>query len=231
MDYAFQPAPIVTVPVVGEATLFSVHRVYCIGRNYVDHAKEMGAIDREEPFFFCKPADALLCVPPGQVGDMPYPTQTNNLHYEIEWVVAIGKAGKAIPVAMANDHVWGYALGLDMTRRDLQAEAKKLGRPWEASKAFDYSAPLGPIYPRHRVGILEKGDIQLTVNGTLKQQGDISQLIWNVPQIIATLSMFFELQAGDLIFTGTPAGVGPVVKSDHLVGSIAGLGELQVRIV
>jgi fumarylpyruvate hydrolase len=231
MDYVLPPQPAVAVPVAGSAALFPVRRVYCVGRNYAEHAKEMGFTGREDPFFFCKPADAVISVRDGETGKMPYPSKTSNLHYEMELVVAIGKAGKDIPVEKANEHIYGYALGLDMTRRDLQGEAKKQGRPWEVGKAFDQSAPLGPIHPVSKTGIMEKADIWLDVNGTRKQGSNISELIWNIPESIAYLSGLFELQPGDLIFTGTPEGVGPVVKNDLMVGGVAGLGELRVQVV
>ncbi|MFC4274668.1 fumarylacetoacetate hydrolase family protein [Achromobacter aloeverae] len=231
MDYVLPPLPVTAVPVAGSAALFPVRRVFCVGRNYAEHAKEMGFTGREDPFFFCKPADAIVAVADGETGKLPYPSKTSNLHYEMELVVAIGKAGKDIPVDQANDHVWGYALGLDMTRRDLQGEAKKQGRPWEVGKAFDKSAPLGPIHPRSVTGVLDKGEIWLDVNGARKQESDLSSMIWNIPESIAYLSGLFELQPGDLIFTGTPEGVGAVVKGDQLVGGVAGLGELRVEIV
>ncbi|ARP87133.1 fumarylacetoacetate hydrolase family protein [Bordetella genomosp. 9] len=231
MDYVLPPQPVAAVPVAGSAALFPVRRVYCVGRNYAEHAKEMGFTGREDPFFFCKPADAIIPVREGETGRMPYPSKTSNLHYEMELVVAIGKGGKDIPVEKANEHIWGYALGLDMTRRDLQGEAKKLGRPWEVGKAFDKSAPLGPIHPVSATGILEKADIWLDVNGVRKQGSNISELIWNIPESISYLSGLFELQPGDLIFTGTPEGVGPVVKNDLMVGGVAGLGELRVQVV
>lgn len=231
MSFVFPPAPPAAVPVVGGTSLFPVRRVYCVGRNYAEHAKEMGFTGREDPFFFCKPADALLPIASNATGDMPYPPKTANLHYEMELVVVLSKGGKDIPVAQANDHVWGYALGLDMTRRDLQNEAKKQGRPWEVGKAFDLSAPIGPIHPRSVVGTLDKGAIWLDVNGERKQSSDLSQMIWNIPESIAYLSSLFELQAGDIIFTGTPEGVGAVVKNDVITGGVEGLGELRVRIV
>jgi fumarylpyruvate hydrolase len=231
MDYVLPPSPTAAVPVVGTAARFPVRRVYCVGRNYAEHAKEMGFTGREDPFFFCKPADAIIAVADGETGKMPYPSKTSNLHYEMELVVAIGKGGKDIPVETANDHIWGYALGLDMTRRDLQGEAKKLGRPWEVGKAFDQSAPLGPIHPRTATGIIDKGEIWLDVNGTRKQKSNLTELIWNIPESISYLSGLFELQPGDLIFTGTPEGVGAVVKNDLMVGGVAGLGELRVQLV
>lgn len=230
MDYVFPPLPPVAVPVVGSDALFPVRRIYCVGRNYAEHAKEMGFTGREDPFFFSKPNDAIVTIADGETGSTPYPPKTSNLHYEMELVVVLGKGGKDIPVDQANDYVWGYALGLDMTRRDLQGEAKKQGRPWEVGKAYDLSAPIGPIHPRSAVGTLEKGAIWLDVNGQRKQSSDISQMIWNIPESISYLSGLFELKAGDLIFTGTPEGVGAVVQGDELVGSVEGLGELRVRI-
>lgn len=230
-DYVVTPPAIVGLPVVGTSNLFPVRRVYCVGRNYAEHAKEMGFTGREDPFFFCKPADALISVPPGRAATMPYPSKTSNLHYEMELVVAIGKGGSNIPVEKANDCIFGYALGLDMTRRDLQNESKKQGRPWETGKGFDHSGPIGPIHPRSSTGDLSKGTISLEVNGTQKQISDLSQMIWNVPESISYLSGLFELAPGDLIFTGTPEGVGAVVKGDKLVGKIEGLGEFEVHIV
>jgi len=230
MDYVFPPSPPVGLPVAGSSALFPARRVYCVGRNYAEHAKEMGFTGREDPFFFCKPADAIVPVADGQAGSIPYPSKTGNLHYEMELVVVLAKGGKDIPVEQANDCIWGYALGLDMTRRDLQGEAKKQGRPWEVGKAFDFSAPLGPIHPRSTVGTLERGAIWLDVNGQRKQSSDISQMIWNIPESISYLSGLFELKAGDLIFTGTPEGVGAVVQGDVMTGGVEGLGELRVRI-
>jgi fumarylpyruvate hydrolase len=232
MTYVFAPAPVAAVPVEGSNEQFPVRRIYCVGRNYEAHAREMGHDpDREPPFFFGKPADAVLYVAPGATGEFPYPTKTENLHYEMELVAAIGKQGKNIPADQALDYVYGYALGLDMTRRDLQAEAKKLGRPWDTAKGFDHSAPLGPIHPVSKVGHLEKSAIWLTVNGEEKQRSDISQLIWSVGETIAYLSTLFELFPGDLIFTGTPEGVGAVVKGDVLKGGVEGIGEFSVRVV
>lgn len=222
--------PVAAIPVAGSDAVFPVRRVYCVGRNYAEHAKEMGFTGREDPFFFNKPADALLNVADGQVGLMPYPPKTANLHYEIELVVALDKGGRDLTVEQAAACVWGYGIGLDMTRRDLQGEAKKQGRPWEVGKAFDQSAPVGPLYPREQVGTLDSGAISLSVNGAVKQSSDLSQMIWNVAESIAYLSGLFELKAGDIIFTGTPEGVGPVVKGDTMVGAIAGLGELHVKI-
>jgi len=232
MSFVFDPAAPVAVPVAGSADRFPVRRVYCVGRNYAAHAREMGFDpDREPPFFFCKPADAVVPVAPDTTLPLPYPPETANLHYEIELVAAIGQGGANIAVEAALQHVWGYAVGLDMTRRDLQGEMKKQGRPWEVGKAFDLSAPLGPIHPRSVVGTLDKGAIWLDVNGQRKQASDISQMIWNVPESIAYLSTLFELQPGDIIFTGTPEGVGAVVQGDVITGGVEGLGELRVQIV
>ena len=232
MTYVFDPAPVVSVPVAGADTRFPVRRIYCVGRNYEAHAREMGHDpDREPPFFFAKPADAIVYVAPGETGDFPYPSQSKNVHFEMEMVAAIGKGGKDIPAASALDHVYGYALGLDMTRRDLQGAAKKLGRPWDTGKGFDHSAPIGPIHPVSQVGHIGSGAIWLTVNGEEKQRSDISQLIWPVADTIAFLSTLFELQPGDLIYTGTPEGVGAIVKGDVMRGGVDGLGEFAVRVV
>ncbi|GAB2891272.1 fumarylacetoacetate hydrolase family protein [Paralcaligenes sp. KSB-10] len=230
MDYIVPVQPIAAIPVAGAAAQFPVRRVYCVGRNYAEHAKEMGFTGREDPFFFCKPADALICVADGQTGTMPYPSKTSNLHYEIELVVALDKGGRDLSLEEAANCVWGYAIGLDMTRRDLQGEAKKQGRPWEVGKAFDQSAPVGPLHPRSKVGTLDKGAISLSVNGATKQSSDLSSMIWNVAESLSYLSGLFELKAGDIIFTGTPEGVGPVVAGDTMVGAIAGLGELKVAV-
>lgn len=232
MSFVFDPAAPIAVPVAGSQDSFPVRRVYCVGRNYAAHAREMGFDpDREPPFFFCKPADAVVPVAEGSTLSLPYPSETANLHYEIELVAAIGKGGANIAVDDALQHVWGYAVGLDMTRRDLQGEMKKQGRPWEIGKAFDLSAPLGPIHPRSVVGTLEKGAIWLDVNGQRKQSSDISQMLWNIPESISYLSGLFELQPGDLIFTGTPEGVGAVLQGDVITGGVEGLGELRVQIV
>ena len=232
MSYVFAPAPVVAVPVVGSSDQFAVRRIYCVGRNYEAHAREMGHDpDREPPFFCSKPADAVVYVAPGETGEFAYPPLSKNVHFEMELVAAIGKAGKDIPVEQALEHVYGYALGLDMTRRDLQAEAKKLGRPWDTAKGFDHSAPLGPIHPVSKVGQVGKGAIWLTVNGAEKQRSDVSQLIWSVAETVAYLSTLFELHPGDLIFTGTPEGVGAVVKGDTMKGGVDGLGEFSVRVV
>lgn len=231
MDYVFTPPAQMSIPVVGSDQRFPLRRIYCVGRNYAEHAKEMGFTGREDPFFFCKPADAAVPVASGETGEIAYPPKTSNLHYEMELVVVIGKGGRDIPVELAQDHIWGYALGLDMTRRDLQGEAKKQGRPWETGKAFDQSAPIGPVHPRSKVGTIDKGAIWLDVDGQRKQSSDLSQLIWSIPESIAYLSGLFELQPGDAIFTGTPEGVGAVVKGNVMTGGVDGLGELSVRIV
>ncbi len=219
-----------TVPVAGGG-LFPVHRIYCVGRNYAEHAQEMGFTGREPPFFFLKPADAVLPVAHGTVGEMAYPPLTANLHHEIELVVAIGTGGRNIAAVDAARHIWGYAIGLDMTRRDLQNDMKKQGRPWCIGKAFDGSAPISPLHAIGQTGALTSGAITLSVNGVLRQTGDLADLIWTVAETIETLSKAWALQPGDLIFTGTPAGVGAVVAGDLIDGRIAGLGRLQVRVV
>lgn len=231
MQFAFPPAAAAAVPVAGRDTQFPVHRIYCVGRNYVEHAKEMGHSGREAPFFFMKPADAVLPVPHGAVGEMPYPPMTEDLQHELELVVAIGKAGADIAAADALQHVWGYAVGLDMTRRDLQGEAKKLGRPWCTGKGFDHSAPIAPIHPVTDTGFLSQGTIELHVNGETRQKSDINKLIWNVAETIEHLSRYYTLQPGDLIFTGTPEGVAAVRRGDLLEGAIDGVGKLRVRMV
>ena len=231
MSYAFEPTPVVSVPVVGRCERFPVHRIYCVGRNYEEHAKEMGFTGREPPFFFLKPADALVVVNTGETGHMPYPSLTQNLHHEIELVVAIGKGGKNIKAADALNHIYGYAVGLDMTRRDLQNDMKKQGRPWCIGKGFEHSAPIGPITPAAEAGDVEHAEIYVQVNGEDRQRSHVSQLIWNIAETIEHLSAAWDLQAGDLIYTGTPAGVGAVVAGDTMVGAVAGLGELKVQII
>ncbi|QIL80070.1 fumarylacetoacetate hydrolase family protein [Diaphorobacter sp. HDW4A] len=231
MSYVFPPAPITTVPVVGSDNLFPVHRIYCVGRNYAEHAKEMGFTGREAPFFFMKPADAVLVVSDGATGEMPYPTLTQDLHHEIELVVALGKGGKNIKAADAFEHIFGYAVGLDMTRRDLQAEAKKQGRPWEIGKGFDHSAPMTPIVPTAQAGDIHNAAIWLNVNGAKRQSSEVTKLIWSVAETIEVLSQAWELQAGDLIFSGTPEGVAAVLKGDLLEGGVQGLPALKVKLV
>ena len=232
MNPVFPPPAVVAVPIAGTDLVFPVHRIYCVGRNYAAHAREMGADPtREPPFFFCKPADAIVNVAPGTIGAFPYPSETKNCHYEMELVVAIGKGGRDIAPEQALDHVYGYALGLDMTRRDLQTRMKESGKPWDIGKGFDHAAPIGPIHRAADVGHLAKGAIWLELNGVPKQKGDLSDLIWSVADTVAYLSKFFELAPGDLIYTGTPEGVGAVVKGDRMRGGIDGLGEFTVEVV
>ena len=230
MSYVFNPAPTVSVPVLGTPARFPVHRIYCVGRNYVEHAKEMGGTGREAPFFFMKPADAVLVAEPGTTAVMPYPTLTSNLHHEIELVVAIGVGGANISAADASTHIYGYAVGLDMTRRDLQNDMKKQGRPWSIGKGFDHSAPIGAITPAAQVPHIGSAGIYLQVNEQDRQRSSIDKLIWNIAETIEQLSAAWALQPGDLIFTGTPEGVGAVVRGDTMVGGISGLQTLQVRV-
>ena len=219
------PQPILAA--VSDGRLFPVRRLFCIGRNYAAHAREMGKDpDREAPFFFTKWAETV--VPCGST--IAYPGETENFHYEAELVVAIGKAGRAILPADALSHVFGYATGLDMTRRDLQSEAKDMGRPWDIAKNVEQSAPLGIIHPASETGSLASGSITLAVNGAMKQHGDLAHMIWDVPEVVAYISRFYRLEPGDLIYTGTPAGVGPVVTGDEIVVSIAGLSDLTIGI-
>ncbi|CAB3680285.1 MULTISPECIES: fumarylacetoacetate hydrolase family protein [Achromobacter] len=232
MSFVFDPAAPIAVPVAGSQDSFPVRRVYCVGRNYAAHAREMGFDpDREPPFFFCKPADAVVPVAEGSTLSLPYPSETANLHYEIELVAAIGKGGANIAVDDALQHVWGYAVGLDMTRRDLQMKMREAGRPWELGKAFDLSAPIGPLHPAGAVKNIDQAAIWLQVNGADKQRSDIGKLIWSVAETVAYLSKYFRLEAGDLIYTGTPEGVGPVVRGDKMVGGVDGLGTLSVQMV
>lgn len=231
MSYVFPPAPAPSVPVVGTEAQFPVHRIYCVGRNYEEHAKEMGFTGREPPFFFMKPADAIVVAPPGATTPLPYPSLTTNLHHEIELVVAIGKGGKNIAAADALSHIYGYAVGLDMTRRDLQNDMKKQGRPWSIGKGFDHSAPIGPITPAAQAGDVGKAGIWLQVNGVDRQRSTIAQLIWNIAETIEHLSAAWELQPGDLIYTGTPEGVGAVVTGDVLEGGVDGLGSIRLKLV
>ena len=224
MKYLFEPKAVTAVPIVGRDEAFPVRRVYCVGRNYAAHAREMG---KDPPFFFMKPADAV--VPGG--GGIHYPPGTSNYHHELELVVALHEGGRNISVERALDHVYGYAIGLDMTRRDLQLAARDLGRPWDFGKAFDESAPMTPIYPAATHGHRLKGKIELAVNGTVRQSADISDLIWSVPETISFLSNYCLLAPGDLIFTGTPAGVAAVVSGDKLIGKIEGMADLEVSIL
>ncbi|MFH1796806.1 MAG: fumarylacetoacetate hydrolase family protein [Pseudomonadota bacterium] len=226
-DFVFPSAPQATVP-VDDGRLFPVRRIFCVGRNYAAHALEMGgAPDREPPFFFTKPADAVVT---GGAG-VPYPTATNDLHHEMELVIAIGRGGADIAEADALGHVFGYAAGIDLTRRDLQDEAKKTRRPWDMSKGFDHSAPVGAIAPASRIGHPAKGAIALTVDGAQRQSSDISLMIWSVPEIVAYLSRLVRLEPGDLIFTGTPEGVGAVTVGETMQGKIEGVGTVTAKIV
>lgn len=225
-DFLFEPHAPVSIP-IARGGLFAVRRVYCVGRNYEEHIREMGNDTRDPPFFFAKPADAVVV---GGVS-IPYPPKTEDFQHEIELVVAIGKDGSDIAVGDALSHVYGYAAGLDMTRRDIQAVAKKGGRPWEMSKAFDFSAPIGTIEPAEAIGHPDKGAIRFTVNGDVRQTGDLSEQIWSVAESIAYLSQFVMLKAGDLIMTGTPAGVSAVHRGDVLEGSIEGVGTVKTTII
>lgn len=227
MGFAVPPAPQVVIPVVDSTVGFPVRRVYCVGQNYALHVAEMGGDGREPPFFFGKPADAL--VPGG--GDVAYPPRTGNLQHEVELVVALAKGGSDIPAEQALDHVFGYAVGIDLTRRDLQAQAKEKGRPWDMSKGFDQSGPLSALLPAAVSAHPCSGRIWLTVNGAIKQDGDLGQMTWNVAEIIANLSTYVALAAGDVIFTGTPAGVSTIVRGDLLECAIDGVGKLAVRLV
>jgi fumarylpyruvate hydrolase len=222
--YAIGAPPVTTVEVAGTDAVFPVARVYCVGRNYAEHSREMGHDpDREPPFFFMKPADAV--VPPGR---LPFPGRTQELHHEVELVVALGEGGSDIPEERALDHVFGYAVGLDMTRRDLQAAAKEARRPWDMAKGFDQSAPTGPIRPAAEIGHPARGAVWLRINGQPRQEGDLAQQIWSVPETISYLSTLVTLRPGDLIMTGTPKGVGPVEPGDRLEGHIDGVGDLSV---
>jgi fumarylpyruvate hydrolase len=230
MSYVFTPPAVASLPVVGRGERFPIHRIYCVGRNYEDHAKEMGFTGREPPFFFLKPADTALPVEAGSTAQMAYPTLTQNLHHEIELVVAIGKAGKNIKAADALQYIYGYAVGLDMTRRDLQNDMKKQGRPWCIGKGFEQSAPIGSVTPADQAGDIGNAEISLQVNGTDRQRSHINKLIWNIAETIEHLSAAWELQPGDLIMTGTPEGVAAVVKGDVLEGAVAGLTPIKVQI-
>ena len=226
MTYAFTPVPQPTLPIKGSDKLFPIHRIYCVGRNYAEHTKEMGGDTKDPPFFFQKNADNVVTG-----GEFPYPPATQNVHFEIELVVALKSGGVNIKAADALAHVFGYAVGIDMTRRDLQDAAKKLARPWEVAKAFEASAPCTALVPAQHVESPSKGAIWLEVNGQRKQTGDLTQMIWDVPHQIEFLSGLFELKAGDLIFTGTPSGVGAIKKGDRMKGHIDGVGDLDVLVV
>ncbi|MGP1683381.1 MAG: fumarylacetoacetate hydrolase family protein [Giesbergeria sp.] len=230
MSYVFPPLPVTSVPVLGSDARFPVHRIYCVGRNYEEHAKEMGFTGREPPFFFLKPADAVLLAAGEAPTVLPYPSLTHNLHHEIELVVAIGKGGRNISSFDAASHIFGYAVGLDMTRRDLQGEMKKQGRPWCIGKGFDASAPITPITPAAQASDISHAGIWLQVNGTDRQRSNVAQLIWKVDEVIEHLSKAWELMPGDLIYTGTPAGVGAVERGDLLEGGVDGLAPLRLRV-
>lgn len=225
--YVFKPASVPTLPVVDGQGLFPVHRIYCVGRNFADHAVEMGHDpDKEPPFFFQKNPDTLVL----SGTDFPYPPETSDVHHEVELVVALKSGGDNIPLDKALDCVYGYAVGLDMTRRDLQGEAKKLGRPWETGKAFENSAPCGPLHPVEKAGHPAEGAIWLKVNGETRQSGDLNQMIWKVPEMISYLSRLFTLKPGDLIFAGTPAGVGAIVRGDEMVAHVDGVDEVTFKV-
>lgn len=227
MDYVFPPRSPPTLAVAGREQVFPVHRIYCIGRNYAAHAREMGHDpEREPPFFFQKAADDLATA-----GVMNYPSESREVHFEIEMVAALGQGGHRIATAQALDKVFGYGVGLDMTRRDLQGEAKKLGRPWDTGKSFPHAAPCSDLVCVSETGHPSSGAITLDVNGVRRQTGDLNQMIWSVAEQISELSRFFVLQPGDLIFTGTPAGVGPVQRGDRMIGEVAGVGRLEVKVV
>ena len=228
MSFVYTPQATPSVEVQGRSERYAVHRIYCVGRNYAAHVREMGGDPtREPPFFFSKPADAIVA----NGIAVPYPGRTSNLHHEIELVVAIGVAGQNVAVDAALDHVFGYAVGNDLTRRDLQAKARDSGKPWDVAKGFDHSAPVTAIYPASTVGHFSRGAIWLNVNGKPRQRADLSEMIWSVSEIIAELSTFYALAPGDLIFTGTPAGVGALERGDEIVGGIDGLSELRTRII
>lgn len=226
MDYIFPPAPQPCVVIAGSAARLPVRRIFCVGRNYAEHAREMGNDEREPPFFFTKPADAVV----DDGANIPFPPGTDNLHHEGELVLAIGSGGTNIPVAQALNHIWGYAAGNDLTRRDMQAVAKKMARPWDMAKGFDWSAPCGPVHPVTVLGHISAGSIRVLVNGEIRQNADLADMIWSPGEVIACLSALVTLAPGDLIFTGTPAGVGPLVRGDSVVVNIAGLAPVSTTI-
>jgi fumarylpyruvate hydrolase len=230
--YAFSPSPMPILPVEGLDEFFPARHVWCVGRNYADHAREMGSDPvRESPFFFSKPADALVPVVPNAAAQIHYPRRTENFQHEVELVVALNRGGSNIAPERAREHIYGYAIGIDLTRRDVQLALRDKGRPWEMGKAFDHSAPVGPVHPAVLIGHPDHGAIWLEVNGERRQQGDVAQMIWSVPEIIAELSSYVDLCAGDLIFTGTPAGVGPLRVGDSIRAGIAGLSEIALGVV
>ena len=233
MTYAFTPTPTVGLPITGSADLFPVRRVYCVGRNYAAHAREMGFDpDREPPFFFCKPNDNASVVPvaTGTIATIAYPPLTSNYHFEAELVVCIGRGGANIAIDDATKHIFGYAVGLDMTRRDLQMKMRESGRPWEIGKAFDYSAPVGPVKRIADIGEISTSAIELSVDGATKQKSDITHLIWSVNEVIANLSTLFTLEPGDLIFSGTPEGVGAVQRGQTMHVSVEKLDSITVQV-
>ena len=231
MSYAFPLWNIPAIPVAGRSDQFPVRHIYCVGRNYAEHAKEMGGDStKEPPFFFTKPADAIVPVTPPEVGSVRYPSSTKNYQHELELVVAIGSIGTKVAPENALALVYGYAVGLDMTRRDLQNQMREIKRPWDIGKSFAEAAPVGPVYPVAQVGHPSRGRIALDVNGQPRQRGDLSDMIWDVPHVLSFLSQYYELLPGDLVFTGTPSGVAAVVPGDELIGRVEGLGTLSIRI-
>lgn len=229
-QWVFQPESASALSVAGSDTLFPVRRVYCVGRNYAEHAQEMGESGREAPFFFTKPANSIVSIPENREGLVSYPARTEDLHHEVELVVALSSGGVNLSLEQATEAIWGYAVGVDLTRRDLQAQAKEKGRPWDVAKGFDQAAPIGSLYPRGATGSLDKGQVFLDVNGVRRQQGDLADMIWSAAECIVELSTYFELKAGDLLMTGTPAGVGALQKGDHVLASIERVGQLSFRI-
>ena len=225
-NYVISPPAAPSLPVAGSSKLFPVRRVWCVGRNYLEHIREMGNDEREPPFFFAKPSDALV----RDSATIPYPSLTKDLHFEVELVVALQSGGRNIPTGQANDCIWGYGVGIDLTRRDLQIASRNIKQPWEIGKFFDNSAPCSALRPASEIGHPSKGRITLRVNGKLRQEGDLAQMIWNVPETISKLSEMVELAAGDVIFTGTPSGVGPVVEGEKMECEVEGVGRLSITI-
>lgn len=231
MSWLFPPPPPASLAIAGRADRYPVRRIWCVGRNYANHVREMGGDpQRDPPFFFAKPADALLEVAAGEVGTLPYPPQTSDFHHEVELVLALGRGGRDLSLAQAEQALFAATVGLDMTRRDVQARARKLGQPWEMAKGFDASAVCTALQPLSSPSALARGAIQLSVNGVSRQRGDLAEMIWSAPEIVAELSRWVELRAGDLIFTGTPEGVGPVVEGDELFAEIQDMAQLRVRV-
>ena len=226
-SFVLPPPPRVAIPVLGSSAPYAVRRIYCVGRNYAEHIREMGGDERQPPFFFQKPTDAIV----GDGAHIPYPSITSDFQHEIELVLAVGRAGSDIPPEQAADHIFGQAVGIDLTRRDVQVDARKTGRPWEIGKAFDRSAPIGLLHPTNGSALLQAGAISLAVNGETRQSSDLSQMIWNCADIVSQLSRQYRLEPGDLIYTGTPAGVGPLKVGDEVVGRVAELTPLTVTIV